>query len=65
MALSSSKVTNSVMNKLRSNGFATDNNHAKQEEMVKAIVEALIESIQSDAQVIVASGSSAGTYKVS
>lgn len=65
MALNHSSVVSSAMGKLSSKGFVTGNNHAQQQVMVEAIVEAVIEAITRDAQVIVASGSSAGSYKVS
>lgn len=65
MALNQSSVVSAAMGKLSSKGFVTDSNHAKQQVMVEAIVEAVIEAITRDAQVVVASGSSAGSYKVS
>lgn len=65
MALNQASIVSAAMGKLQAKGFVTDNEHSKQAPMVEAIVEAVIEAIKSDAQVVVAGGSSAGTYKVS
>ena len=65
MALNPSSTVSAAMGKLRAKGFVTDNSHAQQQVMVEAVVEAVIEAILKDAQVIVAGGSSSGSYKVS
>ncbi len=64
MALNKSGVVSAAMEKLKAKGFVTDNEHSKQNVMVEAIVEAVIDAITSDAEVEVTGGSSAGKYKV-
>jgi hypothetical protein len=64
MGLSASKITSAAMRTLESKGFVTGGEHSKQSIMVEAIVEALIDGIKADAQVVVTGGSSAGSYKV-
>lgn len=64
MALDSSKTTEKAIAKLKGAGFVVDGEFSRQQEFVKAIVEAVIEDIKADAEVSISSGSSAGTYSV-
>ncbi len=64
MALDKAKTTNNAMQKLIDKGFVIDNEHSEQLPLVAAIVEAIIEDINADAQVVVSGGSSSGTYQV-
>ncbi|AGB11040.1 TPA: hypothetical protein ACPVYA_004270 [Vibrio parahaemolyticus] len=64
MALDSDKTTDKALTKLQAAGFVVDGEFSKQREFVQAIVEAVIEDIQADAEVQVTGGSSAGSYKV-
>ncbi len=63
MALDVDKTTTTVLEKLSGQGFQIDD-----APMLKAFIEIAVETIiadiQSDAEVKVTSGSSAGTYKV-
>lgn len=64
MALNSSSVVSSAMEKLVDKGFITDNKHSKQNVMVEAIVEAVIEAILNDAQVIDPGGVGSGLWSI-
>ncbi|ELI1830352.1 hypothetical protein RQV58_002725 [Vibrio fluvialis] len=64
MALDSNKTTEKAIAKLKGAGFVVDGEFSRQQEFVKAIVEAVIEDIKADAEVSISSGSSAGTYSV-
>ena len=65
MALNQASIVSAAMNKLKNKGFVTDNEHSKQNIMVEAIVEAVVDAIKNDARVTVPGGSSAGSYRVS
>lgn len=54
-----------VVNEMKSKGFVTEGEFAKAADLAEAIANAVVDEITSNAQVIVASGSSAGSYKVS
>ncbi len=63
MALDADKTTNTVLTKLSEKGFQIDN-APMLKVFIEIAVETIIADIQSDAEVKVTSGSSAGTYKV-
>lgn len=64
MALSASILADMIISELQNQGFETDNPHAKTAQMCKAIANAVVAHITSDATVTVSSGSSAGVYQV-
>lgn len=64
MALNSSALKGLIVSKLNAAGITTSGEHAKAQLMAEAIAEAVVEHVTANAQVIVAGGSSAGTYKV-
>lgn len=64
MALSSGSLENKIVSELQARGFITEGEHAKAALMAAAIAAAVIDEITSNAQVVIASGSSAGTYAV-
>lgn len=65
MALSKSGLKNRITQAMVSQGAKTDNEHSWVEKMAEAIADAVIDEITENATVVVASGSSAGEYKVS
>ena len=64
MPLNAEALESAIISKLKSEGFVTNNQYAKTEKMAKAIAEAVVEHITANAQVVIESGSSAGTYGV-
>jgi len=62
MALSASGLQTLIETKLTTAGF--DLNNGRADDMASAIAEAVVEHITANAQVVVAGGSSAGTYSV-
>jgi len=64
MALNSTALQALVESKLTAAGFDLEKAPATKN-MAQAIAEAVVEHVTADAQVVVASGSSAGTYLVS
>lgn len=64
MAISSDSLEGKIISNLKGAGFVLEGTHAKTKEFAQAIAKAVVEEITKNAQVIVGSGSSAGTYKV-
>lgn len=64
MALSSSSLEGKILTQMEAQGIITTGEHAKAALMAAAIAAAVIDEITSNAQVVVAGGSSAGTYAV-
>ena len=64
MALNATQLEQTVTANLQAAGFSFGGEHAKSQVFVHALCKAVVEHIQSNAEVPVASGSSAGTYKV-
>lgn len=64
MALSSGSLESKIVSELQARGFTTEGEHAMAAQMAAAIAAAVVEEITSNAQVVIASGSSAGTYAV-
>lgn len=65
MALSSGSLEAKIISELQAQGFITEGDHAYAGKMAAAIAKAVIDEITANADVVVAAGSSAGTYKVS
>ncbi|AVI68293.1 hypothetical protein CKQ84_22025 [Shewanella sp. WE21] len=65
MALSSGSLQSKIVSELQAQGFITEGDHAFAGKMAAAIAKAVIDEITANADVVVAAGSSAGTYKVS
>ena len=65
MALSSSSLKSKIVTQLEAKGFVTTGEFAKSADFAEAIAIAVVAEITENAQVVVTSGSSAGTYKVS
>lgn len=63
MALSSSALKGMIISELKSQGFDT-NGHSWHHKFAAAVSKAVVDHIQSSAQVPVTGGSSSGTYKV-
>jgi len=64
MAISKSSLKNKIESELESAGFVLTGEHAQASAMAQAIANAIIDEITSNAQVVVAGGSSSGTYQV-
>jgi predicted transcriptional regulator len=64
MPLVSESIVSNAMGKLKDKGFKIDDEHSKQNIMVEAIVEAIIEDILLNGLVVVTTGSSSGNYKI-
>jgi len=65
MALSDSSLKTKIVAELQAQGFDTGNEFAKTQQMAEAIAKAVVDEITSNAEVVVAGGSSAGSYQVS
>lgn len=65
MALSSGSLEAKIISELQAQDFITEGQHAFVGKMAAAIAKAVIDEITANADVVVAAGSSAGTYKVS
>lgn len=64
MALSDSSLKQKILDEMKALGFVTTGEFAKNADFAEAIAKAVIAEITENAQVVVASGSSAGTYDV-
>lgn len=64
MALSKSQLKTRIVNEMKAKGAKETGQYSWVERMAEAISNAVVDEIQSNAQVPVTSGSSAGTYKV-
>ncbi len=64
MTMVSASLTSKVETQLKAQGFVLEGEYAKIGKMALAIAAAVVDEIQSNAEVAVISGSSAGTYKV-
>ena len=64
MAITSASLKSKIEIELTSAGFVLTGEHAQASAMAQAIANAIIDEITSNAQVVVAGGSSAGTYQV-
>ena len=64
MAISNSSLEAKILAQLEAQGIVTTGEHAKAALMAAAIAAAVVEEITTNAQVVIASGSSAGTYAV-
>ncbi len=65
MALDPSSLKAKIVAQLEAKGFVVTGEFAKSADMAEAIAIAVVAEIIENAQVVVTSGSSAGTYKVS
>lgn len=64
MALSKSQLKSRIITEMEAQGATSTGPHSWVEKMAQALANAMVDEIQSNAQVPVTSGSSAGTYKV-
>ena len=64
MALSADALKGLILTNLSASGFVPGGEHGKAELLAEAIALAVVSHIQSNAQVIVPGGSSAGAYSV-
>ena len=64
MALSKSALKGRIVSEMEAMGATSTGEHSWVERMAEALANAVVDEIQSNAQVPVTSGSSAGTYKV-
>lgn len=64
MALSKSQLKNRIITEFEDQGATSTGQHSWVERMAEALSNAIVDEIQSNAQVPVTGGSSAGTYKV-
>ncbi|RYU50025.1 hypothetical protein [Aliivibrio finisterrensis] len=65
MPLDKSSLKAKIVKEMKGKGMVTEGEFAKAADLAEAIANAVVDEITSNAQVIVASGSSAGSYKVS
>lgn len=65
MALNAGVLKGLIVSELVNQGFVSTGGHARIEKMADAIATAVVAHITAAADVVVAGGSSAGTYKVS
>ncbi len=63
MALSDSSLSSKIVSNLEGLGFK-QGEHANFDKLAQAVAKAVVAEIQSNAEVAVTSGSSAGSYKV-
>lgn len=64
MAITSASLKGKIESELENAGFVITGEHAQASAMAQAIANAIVDEITSNAQVVVAGGSSSGTYKV-
>lgn len=64
MALSKGALKGRIITEMEALGATSTGEHSWVERMAEALANAVVDEIQSNAQVPVTSGSSAGTYKV-
>lgn len=65
MPLDKSSLKAKIVKEMKGKGMVTEGEFAKAADLAEAIANAVVDEITSNAQVIVASGSSAGSYNVS
>lgn len=65
MALSKAGLKSKIQQEMVKGGIVIDGEHAQASVLAEAIANAVIDEITANASVVVASGSSAGAYKVS
>ncbi len=65
MPLDKSSLKTKIVKEMKSKGMVTEGEFAKAADLAEAIATAVVEEITANAQVVVMSGSSAGSYKVS
>lgn len=64
MALSKTSLKTKIETELKAQGIVIDGEHAQASKFAIAIANAVVDEINQNAQVVVTSGSSAGSYKV-
>ncbi|MGL6026797.1 MAG: hypothetical protein ACRC0U_06870 [Vibrio sp.] len=65
MALADSELKDEIVAQLERKGFVTTGQFAKSADLAEAVAIAVVKIMTRDAEVVVTSGSSAGTYKIS
>lgn len=65
MPLDKSSLKAKIIKEMNGKGIVTEGEFAKAADLAEAIASAVVDEITSNAQVVVTSGSSAGSYKVS
>lgn len=64
MALSKSALKSRIISEMQAQGATADGEHSWVNRMAEAIANAVVDEVQSNAEVPVTGGSSAGNYKV-
>lgn len=64
MALSKAQLKSRIISEMQAQGATATGEHSWVNRMAEAIANAVVDEVQSNAEVPVTSGSSAGTYKV-
>ena len=64
MALSSDSLKNNIITEMKSHGFIVEGEFAKAGDLAEAIAKAVVNEINSNAKVIIKTGSSAGEYSI-
>ncbi len=64
MALDPDSLKNKIVTELQAKGFVTEGKFAKSGDLAEAIANAVVAEITANAEVIIATGNSAGTYDV-
>ncbi|MEZ9470603.1 hypothetical protein AB4211_09395 [Vibrio lentus] len=64
MALNKTSLKTKIETELKAQGIVIDGEHAQASKFAIAIANAVVDEINQNAQVVVTSGSSAGSYKV-
>ena len=65
MPLDKGSLKAKIIKEMNGKGIVTEGEFAKAADLAEAIASAVVDEITSNAQVVVTSGSSAGSYKVS
>lgn len=64
MALSKAQLKNRIISEMKAQGATATGEHSWVNRMAEAIANAVVDEVQSNAEVPVSGGSSAGNYKV-
>ncbi len=64
MPLLSTSLENRLITKFKAQGFKVDESHCLMNQVAKCVAEAVVEEILTNGLVVVVSGSSAGSYKI-
>ncbi|SHF51404.1 hypothetical protein [Vibrio gazogenes] len=64
MALSKPSLKKRIITELKGQGFVTEGEHARSEELATALANAIVDEITQNAEAIVSGGSSAGQWPV-